>query len=266
MAYMDIVMINLTFHRSWRIMGVVVLMLCLPSYGHEAEQTTNQTVKPSLEGQLTVSKLADGVYLHHSYMNVSNFGLVEANGLVVVEDKQAYIIDTPWTDSDTAKLLDWIAQQGFTPVASISTHSHQDRAGGIGYLNSQGIATTVSETTQKILAKNAKPIAKNTFGGTQYIMKTNLVEVYDLGAGHTEDNLVVWLPAQKILFGGCLIKSLNSSVLGYTAEAEMQAWPLTVAKVQAQFPQVKMVVPGHGKVGDKALLTHTIALLNNLSI
>jgi glyoxylase-like metal-dependent hydrolase (beta-lactamase superfamily II) len=97
-------------------------------------------------------------------------------------------------------------------------------------------------------------------------MKTDLVEVYDLGAGHTEDNLVVWLPAQKILFGGCLIKSLNSSVLGYTAEADMQAWPLTVAKVQAQFPQMKMVVPGHGKVGDKALLTHTIALLNNLSI
>jgi glyoxylase-like metal-dependent hydrolase (beta-lactamase superfamily II) len=260
---MDIVMINHYLHRSWRTMCLATFMLSLPSYGHEVEptSTTIQSVKPSLKGQLSISKLADGVYLHHSYKNVSNFGLVEANGLVVIKDKQAFIIDTPWTDSDTKKLVDWITQQGFTPAASISTHSHQDRAGGIGYLNRQGITTTVSETTQQILAKNDKPTAKSTFAGMQYILKTDLVEVYDLGAGHTKDNLVVWLPTQQILFGGCLIKSLNSSTLGYTGEADMQQWPLTIAKVQAQFPQVKIVVPGHGKVGDKALLEHTIELL-----
>ncbi|WP_351078022.1 DIM/SIM/IMP family subclass B1 metallo-beta-lactamase [Shewanella sp. CAL98-MNA-CIBAN-0140] len=257
-------MINRYLNCSWRTICLLVLMLCSSSYAHEAKQdsTISQTAQPNLEGQLSVSKLADGVYLHHSYMNVSNFGLVEANGLIVVQDKQAFIIDTPWTDSDTAKLIDWITLKGFTPVASISTHSHQDRAGGIGYLNSQDISTTVSETTQQILAKNDQPIAKNTFAEKQYIMQTDLVEVYNLGAGHTLDNLVVWLPTQQILFGGCLIKSLNATTLGYTGEADMQAWPLTVAKVQAQFPQVKMVVPGHGEIGDKSLLNHTIALLN----
>ena len=231
---------------------------------NSAPQTANakkQSDNATQNNQLAIKQVAEGIYEHKSYLNVTNFGLVEANGLVVVQDNQAYIIDTPWTDKDTAKLLEWITLQGFTAVASISTHSHQDRAGGIGYLNSQGINTIVSETTQLILADSHKSKAQTTFTGKHYSVKADLIEVYDLGAGHTQDNLVVWLPKQKILFGGCLIKSLDSTNMGYTGEADMKAWPLTLNKLQQQFPQVNLVIPGHGASGDMSLVSHTMALI-----
>ncbi|WP_434938912.1 DIM/SIM/IMP family subclass B1 metallo-beta-lactamase [Shewanella sp. HL-SH8] len=223
--------------------------------------TQNSSNSTSQPGEFAIAEIADGVYLHHSYLNVTDFGVVEANGLVVVQDKQAYIIDTPWTDSDTALLLEWIIQQGFTPVASISTHSHQDRAGGIGYLNNHGVQTIVSDRTQDILAVTNKPQASMAFEGNSYTVKSDLIEVYDLGAGHTKDNLVVWLPKQQILFGGCLIKSLDSKTMGYIGEADMQAWPTTINKVNQQFPNINLVIPGHGASGDTTLLSHTIELI-----
>ncbi|MGZ9897479.1 DIM/SIM/IMP family subclass B1 metallo-beta-lactamase [Shewanella gaetbuli] len=221
-------------------------------HSHESERQ---------QGELVMSKLADNVYLHQSYMNVGNFGLVESNGLVVVQNKQAYIVDTPWTDTDTAQLLDWINQQGFEAIASISTHSHQDRTGGIGYLNQHGVKTVVSETTQHILILADLKAAQETFDTHEYSLVPGLVEVFDIGAGHTRDNLVVWLPQQKILFGGCLVKSLETKTMGYTLESDMQAWPLTVKQVMHQFSDAEMVVPGHGKVGDMSLLNHTIELI-----
>jgi glyoxylase-like metal-dependent hydrolase (beta-lactamase superfamily II) len=199
---------------------------------------SNSTSQP---GEFAISEIADGVYLHHSYLNV--------------------IIDTPWTDSDTALLLEWITKQGFTPVSSISTHSHQDRAGGIGYLNNHGVQTIVSDRTQDILAVTNKPQASMAFEGNSYTAKSDLIEVYDLGAGHTKDNLVVWLPKQQMLFGGCLIKSLGSKTMGYIGEADMQAWPTTINKVNQQFPNINLVIPGHGASGDASLLRHTIDLI-----
>jgi metallo-beta-lactamase class B len=33
------------------------------------------------------------------------------------------------------------------------------------------------------------------------------------GAGHTSGNVVCWLPDQRVLFGGCLLKSITSQDL-----------------------------------------------------
>ncbi|MBV1911614.1 MAG: hypothetical protein KUG78_20145 [Kangiellaceae bacterium] len=48
------------------------------------------------------------------------------------------------------------------------------------------------------------------------------------GEGHTIDNLVVWLPQSKLLYGGCLIKSEKSKSLGYVAEASFDLWEGTI--------------------------------------
>ena len=41
----------------------------------------------------------------------------------------------------------------------------------------------------------------------------------------------------------------------------MKAWPLTLNKLQQQFPQVNLVIPGHGASGDMSLVSHTMALI-----
>jgi metallo-beta-lactamase class B len=46
-------------------------------------------------------------------------------------------------------------------------------------------------------------------------------------------------------------------------DANVAAWSETVSKVQASYPLVKHVVPGHGAAGDAKLLEYTRQLFLN---
>jgi metallo-beta-lactamase class B len=43
-------------------------------------------------------------------------------------------------------------------------------------------------------------------------------------------------------------------------DANIAAWSATVEKIKAAYPDVKIVVPGHGQFGDSKLLDYTISL------
>lgn len=81
-----------------------------------------------------------------------------------------------------------------------------------------------------------------------------------LGAGHTIDNIVVWIPEEKILFGGCMLKALRWKGLGFTDDADLNEWPKTLKKLIKEFPESRIVIPGHGDYGDLSLIQHTIGL------
>src|SRR5690606_5099180 len=87
-----------------------------------------------------------------------------------------------------------------------------------------------------------------------------VVEVYYPGPGHAPDNVVVWVAEERVLFGGCFVKSADAPNLGYTGDADIAAWPGAVTRVAERYPEAALVVPGHGAVGDRSLLDHTIHL------
>lgn len=87
------------------------------------------------------------------------------------------------------------------------------------------------------------------------------VETFYPGKGHTEDNIVVWLPQYKILAGGCLVKSTEAKDLGNVADAYVNEWSGSIENVLNRYGNMISVVPGHGHVGDKELLLHTLDLL-----
>lgn len=205
----------------------------------------------------TIKPMEKGVYLYTSYKNVEGFGRVGSNGLVVIHEDNAYIIDTPWTEEDTKTLVKWVKEQGLKLKGSISTHSHDDRTGGIEWLNANDIPTFASRATNALLTQAGREAATNTFEGPEFWLLKDHIQVFYPGAGHTIDNLVVWLPKSKLLVGGCLVKSLGSKGLGYVAEASIPSWPHTIESLQNVFPDARVVVPGHGKAGDLALLAHT---------
>jgi metallo-beta-lactamase class B len=81
------------------------------------------------------------------------------------------------------------------------------------------------------------------------------------GSAHTADNIVTWIPSEKILFAGCMVKDLKAESLGNIADADLSEWPITMQKVIAAYPSAVIVVPGHGAIGGKELLQHTEELL-----
>ena len=85
------------------------------------------------------------------------------------------------------------------------------------------------------------------------------VLIKHFGAGHTEDNVVGYVPMEKALFGGCLLKSVKASK-GNLEDANVSEWASTVRKIKQEFPELNIVIPGHGKSGGMELLDYTIQL------
>ena len=78
-------------------------------------------------------------------------------------------------------------------------------------------------------------------------------ELFFPGAGHTRDNIVVWLPRQRTLFGGCFLKSVTSRGLGNLQDADVGAWGPSLRRVQARYARASRIVPGHGSIAGDAL-------------
>lgn len=81
-------------------------------------------------------------------------------------------------------------------------------------------------------------------------------------SGFTADNIVGYIPIEKALFGGCLIKSMNASK-GFLGDAAPAEWSTTVEAIKMDLPDVKIIIPGHGKHGGRELLDYTIQLFRD---
>ncbi|MDD9946218.1 MAG: subclass B1 metallo-beta-lactamase [Myxococcales bacterium] len=203
-----------------------------------------------------------GVWLHRSVMHIPGYGDVPANGLVVKTSSGGLIIDTAWTPEQTAVVLDWAAEHVGPVRAVLVTHWHNDRTGGLPEVHRRGIPTYGSRRTAQLAGEHDAPTPSHPFEGTFDLADLGVQgEAHFAGAGHSLDNVVVWLADSRVLFGGCLVKSGQAEGLGNTADADLRAWPHTIAQVQARYPNAAIVIPGHGPHGGIDLLSHTRSLL-----
>ncbi len=88
------------------------------------------------------------------------------------------------------------------------------------------------------------------------------LELFFPGPCHTRDNILVWLPHQRVLFGGCFVKSVTADSLGNVEDAALRDWPASLGRVRAAYPSPSMVIPGHGTIHGESLAA-TQSLLGN---
>ncbi len=221
---------------------------------------TNEKIK--ISNDLELIKLKNGIFIHVSYINMPQYGRVPANGLLIIDKKEALILDTPWNNQLTEQLFNWVKNNYKAEIKYVViNHFHEDNMGGLETAHKKGAVSYSLDITKEILKKNNKVLPIKTFKNELKLKsgKINIIAFYP-GAGHTVDNIVIWLPEQKILFGGCLIKSLSSRNLGNTEDADIKEWPKTVEKVLEKYSSAEIVIPGHGEPGGIELLKHTIEL------
>jgi metallo-beta-lactamase class B len=210
-----------------------------------------------------LSKIEDSVWVHTTYKLYNNVNL-PSNGLIIQTSAGLVLIDTPWDDSLTEELLD-SAKMRFNQdvVFAIVTHAHDDRIGGIRTLHKKGIkVVSIALTCQKAKELGFEDPEQVLSTDTMFVIGDEKAELFYPGAGHTVDNIVVWLPERKILFGGCLVKSASSTNLGNIADGDLKEWPQSIHKVMDKFPAAEVVIPGHGTSGGMELLQHTLDLLS----
>ena len=77
-------------------------------------------------------------------------------------------------------------------------------------------------------------------------------ELLHLGRGHTDNDLLVHLPASGVRLTGDLVEESGPPVYG--SGSFPLDWPVTIARLQAALRDGDVLVPGHGAVVDAAFL------------
>ncbi len=213
-----------------------------------------RTIKVS--EKLSLTQLNTNTYIHTADYS---------NGVIYVVNKEAVIISTPSTDDATKELLDWITNSLKAEVkACIVDHWHTDAMEGIDILHEKSIPTYAYTLTKKIAKEKGLDVPKNTFSDSLvFPLGDRKIIARYFGPSHSADDIVVWLPDEKILFGSCGVKGKGGWV-GNIADAHLGEWSTTIEKVKVAYPNAKTVVPGHGKHGDTSLLGYTIEMFKPL--
>ena len=221
------------------------------------------TAAEQLEPGLSVSLIEDGLWMYRSEKDWGDGKPITANGLFVIGETSIAMLDTAWTDEQTAGLIDWAEERFGLPVKHVfATHWHWDRMGGMAEVNQRGITGYALERSAELGLENDIESPVVTFTTSVRVdLGDETIEAFYPGWGHTEDNTVVWLEGRRVLHGGCLIKGANSKGMGYIDEADLAAWPGSLDRVVERYPDARLVVPGHGDVGALSLVEHTRMLI-----
>ncbi|AYD49232.1 BlaB/IND/MUS family subclass B1 metallo-beta-lactamase [Arachidicoccus soli] len=188
-----------------------------------------------------------------------------ANGMYLVTNKGVVLFDTPWEDQYYQPLLDSIRVRHHKRVIMcISTHYHKDRTGGLKYYASKGIETYTTCLTDSLCIIHQMPRAKYLIAkDTVFNIDGNIFQTYSPGAGHTLDNIVLWFPKEKILYGGCFIKSTEDDNLGFTGDGNIKQWAVSIHHVKEKFPNPKYIIVGHNDYADLHSIDHTLKMVND---
>jgi metallo-beta-lactamase class B len=212
-------------------------------------------------GSLSIIQITENTFQHISFKQTNDFGRVPCNGLVVRNGKETIVFDTPTNDSSAGELIKWIKETLHCNInAIIPTHFHDDCLGGLKAFEDHAIPSYAYFKTIELAKTNNYVVPKNGFKDSLILRvgDEHIVAKF-FGEGHTIDNVVGYFPSENVLFGGCLIKELDAGK-GYLGDANISDWSGTVEKVKKGYPNVTVVVPGHGDYGDHTLLDYTITL------
>jgi metallo-beta-lactamase class B len=241
----------------------MLLFLLTPSIRSNSQALQEYIISSDLK----LVRISDHAFLHVTFTNSAASGRYSSNGLVFISNGEALLFDTPTSDSLTMSLVSFLQDSmklkitGFVP-----NHFHEDCMGGLGYIHKAGIASYAGEKTIAMAKKNGLPVPEYGFKDSLRLKVGNeSVLCYYPGPAHTQDNIVVWIPSEKVLFAGCMCKSGDAVNLGNLADANMEEYGKTIGKVIKKFSSAEIVIPGHGDIGNFKLLLHTKELADHTS-
>lgn len=219
-----------------------------------------------LAPDVLVRRMAPGLWMHVTVGVLRDGAYYPANGMLLETDSGAVLFDTGWNDAQTTVLFDWAARELKHPVRRvIGTHFHQDRIGGITAARARGAQVLALARTIELARAAGKPTPDSVPGLAATAQRDPAgFELFFPGAGHAPDNIVVWFPRQRVLFGGCFIKADTATAIGNLSDADVANWPRAIARVRDRYPDLRLVVPGHGAPSGPAALQRTEELLRKV--
>lgn len=244
--------------------SVIAFALWATACGSRRRAMPDVGLMVAVGDDLEITGLATGVWLHTTWRTRSGGARIPSNGLVVDGRDGLYLVDSAWGDEQTRVLATWIEKTMARQITVLlTTHHHADRVSGIRFLRTRGVQVWGHPLTGPLAQADGlegpDPLQGLVTPGM--VLQVGPIEVFFPGPAHAPDNLVVWIPRARILFGGCAVRPAGTTSLGNTDDADLNHWGLAISKVRDRYgSHAVVVVPGHGAPGDTGLLDHTITI------
>lgn len=197
---------------------------------------------------LGIEKVADDLYvIIGSGGNVAV--LVTNEGVVLVDAKfeQDYDGIVAKVKSVTDKPVKYV----------INTHHHSDHSGGntrfievAEIISHKNARANIEGQKQSNAAPNMKPARITFTDETSVFLGGKEVRARYFGRGHTNGDVVVYFPAQRVLHTGDLMAGVTP-LIDYSGGGSIVEWSKTVDGAMAAF-EFDKVIPGHGTVSSRA--------------
>jgi len=216
------------------VLGCMVMQHAYAQFGTEA-------------AKLSVIKIKDDlVVIHNEAVPGNTTALITNQGVILVDDK--FEID----HDNIMAMLKTVTSQPVKYV--INTHHHADHSGGNAKLQAAGTLAVASGNARARMIEGKQSglpdITVQPRGALYLGGKT--VEIYWLGRGHTDGDVVVLFPQYRVLAAGDLYTHGEGlpELVDYNGGGSAKEWPATIDNVLKL--DFDTVVPGHGDVSKKA--------------
>jgi metallo-beta-lactamase class B len=233
-----------------KLKGVIIgILISLTSFAQEKKD-------------IAITHLTGDCFVYTTY-NTYKETKFPSNSMYIVTRDGIVMIDTPWDTTQFQPLLDSIHARHNKPVVlCISTHFHADRTAGLEFLREKGIKTYTSKQTYDLCTTHGEKQSEFYFTkDTVFRVGGQIIQTYYPGEGHAPDNIVIWYGKNKVLYGGCFVKSTDNTDLGNLSDANLKQWPASINRTMKKFPKPAFVIPGHFSWENNKSLQHTLNLL-----
>src|SRR6202158_5041998 len=188
------------------------------------------------------------------------------NSVIIEGVHEVMLVDAQLTKTSAEKVLQEIKETKKPLSIIYITHKHADHFlglevfkeayPGVRIIANSAVVDRINKVYQekidkwkKILGPGATShvVAISKFDGNFIKFESSKIEVLKNIQGDTDENSMLWIPAQRILITGDV--SFNNMHV-YTAETDSKArrkWLSSLNKIRESKPSV--VIPGHSKVG-----------------
>ncbi len=206
-----------------------------------------RTQGPPAPSKLDLVKVKDDLYVIHNEMVPGNStALITNDGVILVDDK---------FDVDYDGILAQLKKVTSKPIKYvINTHHHGDHSGSNAKMQKMDVQIVASQHARENMVDGNQPGLPNMVfdHDAQVHLGGKVAQLYYFGRGHTNGDIVVLFPNDRVLASGDLFTNGKglAELIDYSGGGSGKEWTTTLdAVLMLPFDQV---VPGHGAVATRA--------------
>lgn len=180
-----------------------------------------------------------------------------ANATFITTKEGVIVIDSHGSEKEAGQLLKDIRTTTRQPVVYVvNSHFHKENISGNGVFKSARTLITHKKALAMMVLEAEQDKRKITPANLAFEKKLEMklgkyhLKLIHPGPAHTEGDLYVYIPKWRILITGGLV---SNRIIPFLGDSTIESW--LHALVEMEDLDAEVIVPGHGLVGGKPIIT-----------